>query len=270
MASAPPAPFDLELGTREHYQDAALYDHEYRQRRADVNFYREAARAHGGPVLELGCGSGRILVALVRDGHRVIGLDLSAPMLARARSRLLRLPPRVRVRALLLRADMRRFALSPSARFPLVIAPFNTLQHLYHPDAMLRCLSCVRAHLGSSGRFVFDVLNPDPRWLARDDGRRWGRTRFRHPSDGRTYWYSTNHHYDAARQIAFVHLYYEPDGPGAERVVRLAHRLFFPRELEALLRLGGFRLIERSGGFLGEPLDNHARLQVCVASPDGK
>jgi len=270
MDNAFPAPFDLESGTSEHYEDAALYDHEYRRRRADVNFYRRAARARGAPILELGCGTGRVLLPLVRDGHRVVGIDRSMPMLARARARLDRSGANVRARATLLRADMRAFSLNARAGFSLVIAPFNTLQHLYHPDAFTDCLACVRACLADRGRFVFDVLNPDPRWLARDPQRRWARTRVTHPTDGKRYLYSTTHHYDAARQIAYVHLYYQPIDGGPERLVRLAHRMFFPRELEVLLRIGGFRLEERFGGWEGEPLDHAARVQVCTAVLDGK
>jgi len=269
MKAALPHPFDLVAGTSEHYADAALYDHEYRRRRADVNYYRRAARRFGAPVLELGCGSGRVLVPLVRDGHRVVGIDLSAAMLGRARARIARLPASARGRASLLRADMRRFALAPPRAFAVVIAPFNALQHLYHPDALLRCLICVREHLAPGGRFVFDVCNPLPAWLARDPERRWARTRFRHPTDGRTYFYSTNHVYDAARQIVYAHLYYRPLDGGPEQIVRLAHRMFFPRELEVLLRLGGFRLLERQGGYDGEPLDEVARVQACVAALDG-
>lgn len=268
MARLPPAPFDLDAGTSEHYLDAALYDHEYRRRREDVAFYRRMARTAAGPVLELGCGSGRVLVPMVRAGLPVVGIDRSAPMLRGARWRLLRLPPAVRRRGTLLQADMRDFSLA--ATFPLILAPFNALMHLYHPDAMLRCLRCVRQHLAPGGKFAFDVVNPNPGSLARDERRRWSRTRFRHPTDGKMYWYSTNHHYDQARQIAYVRIYYEPIDGGAGRLVRLAHRMFYPRELEVLLRWGGFRIVERRGGFSGEPLDNRALTQVCVVAPDGE
>src|SRR5207244_8029699 len=105
--------FDLVAGTREHYDDPALYDFEYRRRRADVNHYRRLAGelASGAPLLELGCGTGRLLAPLCRDGHRVVGLDLSAAMLARARARADGLPRSAKGRALLLRADMRDFSL---------------------------------------------------------------------------------------------------------------------------------------------------------------
>ena len=79
---------DEHAGAIEPYRDAILYDWEYRRRREDVAFYRMLAGERGGPVLDLGCGSGRVMLPLVRDGHRVLGVDLSSHMLARASERL--------------------------------------------------------------------------------------------------------------------------------------------------------------------------------------
>jgi SAM-dependent methyltransferase len=268
---SPQGELDLDAATREHYEDALLYEREYRRRRADVNFYRAVARrfAGDGPVLELACGSGRITVPLVRDGHRVIGLDVSAPMLAHARARLARLPAAARERARLVRADMRRFALA--RRFPLVVMGFNAFEHLYTRTDVAACLAAIRAHLAPDGRFVFDVQNPDLRWLARDPRRRWARTRFRHPTTGELVEYSTNHLYDPISQIAFIRFFYQTldDDLGQRRlsVVRLAQRKFFPAELDALLWSGGFAVDERHGGFDGEPLADECEHQVLVCRP---
>jgi SAM-dependent methyltransferase len=208
-----------------------------------------------------------VLAPLVEDGVRVVGIDRSASMLAAARAKLARLTPRVRARASLVRADIRWFG--TARRFPLVIAPFNTLLHLYHPDALLRCLACVRAALSARGRFVFDVVNPDPHLLARDGRIRWMVARLRAP-DGRLVRYGVERRYDRTRQIAFMRIHYQPLDGGRRRVVRLAHRMYFPQEIEAWLRLGGFRLVERWGDFSRGRLDDRAAIHVCVAAPDGK
>src|SRR3954470_21479976 len=85
---------DEEAGARESFEDAALYDFEYRRRRADVTFYRriddERREGEAGPVLDLACGTGRVLVPLLRDGHTVVGVDRSRAMLERAAWRLSR------------------------------------------------------------------------------------------------------------------------------------------------------------------------------------
>jgi SAM-dependent methyltransferase len=241
----------LSRGTSEHYVDAALYDHEYHRRREDVRWYRTLADEIGGPILELGCGSGRLLLPLARDGHAVVGVDRSAPMLKRLRDRLVNAGGPVRERVSLRKADFR--ALSLGRRFPLVVCPFNAFMHLYTRRDVERFLAGVRAHLEPNGCFAFDVMNPDLAWLTRDSEKRWARTRFRHPRTGQRMVYTTNLIYDGALQIAFMRIYYQPEKGGRERVVHLTHRYFYPLELEALLHYNGFRIERFDGDFEGEP-----------------
>jgi len=266
----------VDAGSREHYADAALYDYEYRRRRADVTFYRELARRRGAArILELGAGTGRITVPLARDGRHVVALDQSAAMLARLGERVARLPPAVAARITPVAGDLRGFAVG--GRFPLVIAAFNVLEHLYTRGEVAACLERVAAHLTPDGAFVFDVQLPDLAWLLRDPTKRWAKTRFTDPTTGRAMYYSTNHDYDPVSQIALIRLYYEPaDEPQAgpppppTRVVKLSQRKFFPAELEALVAHAGFRVSERYGDFFFRPLDGTAESQVLVCEPEPK
>jgi SAM-dependent methyltransferase len=261
----------VDRGCREHYDDPALYDHEYRRRRQDVAFYRRLARdVLGGPgrILELACGSGRVTTALLRDGHEVVGLDLSPAMLERAASRVAKLGRSARARATLVEGDVRDFALD--ARFPLVIMAFNSFEHLYTRGEVAACLARVRHHLEEGGRFVFDVQVPNLQWLVRDPSKRWARTLFRHPTTGRRIAYSTNHVYDPVSQIAVIRIYYDPvepdagDGDDLSRVIVLTQRKFFPAELEALVAQSGFSVEKRYGDFAGEPLTAGAESQLLV------
>jgi SAM-dependent methyltransferase len=270
---------DVAAGRHEHYDDVFLYDYEYRRRRADLRFYRQlagriadrrAAEPNAAdraplPILELACGTGRVTRALVRDGHAVVGVDLSAPMLVRATARLGRLGRGARARFALVRADMRRFALG--ARFPLVVMAFNSFEHLYTLADVVACLARVREHLTADGVFAFDVQNPDLRWLVRDPDKRWARTRFKHPVTGAPTIYTTNHVYDPVRQIAIIRLYYEDAATGDTQVVTLSQRKFFPAELVALLETAGFEVTARYGDFEGEPLSGGADSQVIVCRP---
>jgi SAM-dependent methyltransferase len=290
----------VDRGCREHYEDPALYDHEYRRRRQDVSFYRRLARellGGTGRILELACGSGRVTTGLLRDGHQVVGLDLSPAMLERAAARVARLGRAARSRATLALGDVRAFDLG--ARFPLCIMAFNSFEHLYTRVEVAACLERVRAHLEEGGRFVFDVQNPNLNWLVRDPARRWARTVFRHPTTGQRIAYSTNHVYDPVSQIAVIRIYYDPVDPppprasrGAgerealatlrgstrgepedndepSRVVVLTQRKFFPAELEALVAQGGFTVENRYGDFAGEPLTGGAESQLLVCRVRG-
>jgi SAM-dependent methyltransferase len=259
---------DEEAGAREAFDDAALYDFEYRRRRADVSFYRRLADnrmqfAPAGPVLDLACGTGRLLVPLLRDGRMVVGLDRSASMLAAASRRVARLSATRRARCLLLRADLRAFACGP--RFALAVAAFHSVQHLYEEADLERFLRATRACLVPGGWLAFDVLPPDPTWIGRDPLRRWGRTVFRHPVSGQRLVYTTNHRFDPLRQVLHMRLYYQSLDPqgrpsGPERVVRLCHRQLEPALVKRLLARTGFRLLACFGGFDGRPIDGEPDL----------
>jgi len=260
----------VDAGSKEHYSDAALYDHEYRRRRADVSFYRALAKQRGaGRVLELGAGSGRVTIPLARDGHEVVAVDRSPAMLARLRARVAALPPAVARRITVVEGDLRDFDVP--GKFPLAIAAFNVVEHLYTRGEVAAFLARVRARLVPTGALAFDVQMPDLAWLVRDPWKRWARTRFKDPTTGRITYYSTNHEYDPVGQIALIRLYYEPaDGAGPIRIVKLSQRKFFPAELEALLAYNGFRVSERYGDFGFRPLDAGAESQVIVAILDEK
>ena len=94
----------------------------------DVAFYRDAAREFGDPVLELGCGTGRITMALAERGKRITGLDLSERMLERAVKKRAELRVEARERVHLVQGDMTRFELGE--KFRLIIIPFRPFQHL--------------------------------------------------------------------------------------------------------------------------------------------
>ena len=114
----------VDAGSREHYADAALYDYEYRRRRADVGFYKELAKKRlepGDRILELGAGSGRVTVQLARAGFEVVAVDTSAAMLQKLRSRVAALPQAVARRITVVQGDLRDFSV-PGKKFPLVIA----------------------------------------------------------------------------------------------------------------------------------------------------
>jgi SAM-dependent methyltransferase len=260
---------NAEAGCREPFVDVALYDYEYRRRRADIHFYRHLAQNRvafaPGPVLDLACGSGRLLVPLLRDGHEVIGLDRSADMLAAAQRRVRRLSPSRAKRCTLVRADLRAFALRRPAG--MAISAFHSVQHLLSDDDLRRFLRSARASLVQGGWLLFDVLAPDPAWIGRDPKRRWGRTTFRHPATRQRFVYTTNHRFDPKTRLLHMRLYYQPIDEkgqpcGREHVVRLCHRQLWPEDVDRLLKGAGFRPLETFAGFDGSLLDEPAQASV--------
>jgi hypothetical protein len=175
-------------------------------------------------------------------------------MLAELESKAANEPPDVRRRVHVRRGDMREVALKK--RFPLVICAFNTLLHLYTRDDVERFLARVRAHLAPGGTFVFDANVPTPFDLCRDPGKAFKMPAFKHPTLGRRVRYAERFDYDPIRQVLFVAMEFEPT-VGEPFMTPLAHRQFFPAELEALLHYNDFDVVRREGGFQGEPVDRH-------------
>jgi SAM-dependent methyltransferase len=148
------------------------YDAWCRSVTEDIGFYVDLALRHGGPVLEIGVGSGRIAVPTALAGIEVVGIDISEGMLDLAWAKAL--PHRVPLR--LLQADMR--SLPDLGTFPLVTVPFRALLHLRDDGERLQVLRSLRQRLRPGGTLAFDVFHPDRldieethgRWLEREPG----------------------------------------------------------------------------------------------------
>jgi SAM-dependent methyltransferase len=241
---------ELEAGTSAHYEDPAYYRATYEKRTGDVAFYVARCTARGGRVLEIGCGNGRITLPLARAGLAVTGLDLSRPMLADLRAALKAEPPEVEGRVHLVRGDMRSARVP--GRFHTLICPFNAFLHLYQREDVERFLARVREHLAPRGRFLFDVSIPEPEELARKPEKPHRVPPFKYPGVGKVR-YAERFDYDRLRQILFVSMEFEPQAGGEPFVTPLAHRQFYPRELEALLHYNRFAIEEEIGDFQGAP-----------------
>ena len=223
---------------------ADLYDHvrPYRQR-ADVAFFVEAAIEAGTPVLEIGCGTGRVLIPVARAGLGIVGLDASPGMLEVCRTRLLEEPAEVRNRVTLVQADMRQFDLGGT--FTLATIPFRPFQHLLTVDDQLACLASIRRHLTSNGRLVFDCFNPSLDALASMKlGEETGQeAEFEMPDGRRVTRCFRIVATDRFTQVNDVELIYDvtyPDGTRKRLIHAFRMRYLFRFEIEHLLARAGF------------------------------
>ncbi len=236
--------------------------------RRDEEFYLAEARAHGGPVLELGCGTGRILVPLARAGLQITGLDNSARMLDRCRAKLEAEPVEVRRRVKLVHADMTAFDLGEP--FRLVIIPFRPFQHLLEVEQQMRCLHGVARHLAPGGKLILDFFQTDARRMHDPEFHR------EHPSgpeatlpDGRRMRVSDRVvAFHRAEQTNDVEMFYDlthPDGRTERLVFAFTVRYFFRYEVEHLLARCGFRVAALYGNFERSPLRDDSPDMVFVA-----
>jgi len=245
------------MDNSEGYQDyafiAELYDYvtPYRERQ-DVAFFVQAAQEAGGPVLEVGCGTGRVLIPTARAGMAITGLDASAHMLKVCRERLAQEPPEVQERVELVQGDMRDFELGQ--QFDLVTIPFRPFQHLTTVAEQKQCLETIHRHLLPGGRLILDIFNPKMEALTADNvGQELGDEPDFTMPDGRV----VSRRFrivsrDYFQQVIRTELIYDvthPDG----RTERLIHafpmRYLFRYEAEHLLRLCGYEIEALYAGY---------------------
>lgn len=245
------------------YSDPRLYDRLFPGGEQAVDFYRTEADRQGGCVLELGSGTGHKLIPIASDGHPSTGLELLPSMLAEARRKADARGAEVEW----VQGDMRDFDLRRT--FDLVFIAANALLHLHETADLLSCFRSVRAHLAPGGRFIFDVFNPNVRFLADADGVR--RTRdalsFVDPDRG-SVTVEVADTYDAAAQVTRGTWHFSAESEPDFLVAPLELRSIFPQELPLLLSVGGLRLIERFGNWSRGPFTGEAAIQLCVCESD--
>jgi len=140
-------------------EQAELYDAVYANV-DDIAFWEQVAADADGPLLELACGTGRLLLPLARAGHDVTGIDLSSHMIAVCRAKLQGETAAVAQRVSVVEADMTSFDLGRG--FAHVYCAFGSFHHLRSVEQQLACLTRCRDHLLPGGTLVLDLINPDP------------------------------------------------------------------------------------------------------------
>lgn len=238
------------------YADPLLYDLMF-PAEPYARFYGEQARRAGGPVLELACGTGQLLVPIARSGFRAVGVDLSAEMLAAARERARSAAAAVDFHV----ADMRSFDLGE--QFALIFVARNSLLHLHGVEDFVSCFLRVRDHLRPGGVFIFDIFNPRVEILARPPHQRYPLMRIAHPERGEVVVEGTSD-YDAATQVNRATWYFSSPGEPDFLTAPLHLRSVFPQELPLLLAAGGLRLEARYGDFPRAPFGSGSTRQLCI------
>ncbi len=226
---------------------ARTYDQSYEAVRTpsgDVDFYRDLARENGGPVLELGCGTGRTLLPIARDGVPCVGVDPSPSMLAVLRGK--GVPEHLE----LVESSWESLDLG-GRRFRLVTAPFRVFSHLLDVDQQLAGLDRVRRHLAPGGLFAFDLFDPNlERIAAAEEAEHLSLTCQVDGIELRRY---DRVRRDHSRQVMEVGFRFEGGPPGCAGETSIHLRWYYRYELEHLLARAGFANLRFYGGFDRRP-----------------
>ena len=254
---------------------ADIYDAQYWGYTEDIAFYVGEAYQTKGPMLELACGTGRVLLPCADAGAFVTGLDLSPAMLTRCKEKLAAYAPEVAARVRLVVGDMRAFKLPE--RFELITIPFRSFLLLLTVQDQLQALATIRDHLTDTGRLIFNVFVPDIHMMAaRSSKAGESLTRlkeFLDPESGhRMMMWDTRSYRINDQIVESLFIYDEVDETG--QVVRRSYkplklRWMYRYEVEHLLARSGFAVEALYGGFNRQPFDENSQEMIWVARKRG-
>ena len=233
----------------------------------DLPFYLELARKIGGPVLEMGCGTGRVLLPIARAGIEIHGLDASPAMLEVLRAHIAREPAEVQHRVTVHEGDMRTFR-APQ-KYALVTVPFRPMQHMYTVPDQLAALKTAAFHLRAGGIFAFDVFFPKFEGVLAKAGEEQLELEWKPaaPPGRMIRRYLRRETLDKLNQnftATFIYRSYDGEALVHEETAPLKMAYYTYPQLKALFLLAGLEVVEEYGSFAKTPLDNDATDMVFV------
>jgi cyclopropane fatty-acyl-phospholipid synthase-like methyltransferase len=242
---------------------APFYEIEHAHFEEDLNLYINFAELCGSPLLELACGSGRLLVPLARAGYELTGVDSSASMLNLAQHALEQAG--VAGQCTLVQENMSRLHLGQN--FRLAFIALGSFGHVYTRQEQRQTLAVVRDHLTLGGRFILDISNADVRYMEQLSGQMlhqgtWKRddgtllSHFVSPASSLTkHMLELTHFYDEHKQ-----------GEAVQRTVTTTHIYLFERnEVELLLEEAGFRILDVYGDYGLDPFEHDSPRIIFIA-----
>ena len=249
---------------------ADLYDLVYESaRRRDMEFFIDYSRKAAARTLELGCGTGRVLIPTAAAGCDITGLDLSPFMLRRCREKLSRQSEEVQHRVRLVEGNMTDFHAGET--YALVTTPFRPFQHLISVEEQAACLRCANRHLVSGGLLILDLFHPLPARLVPYPGheREVEDTPEKELPDGRRLRRTSRvtgfHRHEQYNDIELIYYVTHPDGRRERLVQAFPFRYFFRYEVEHLLELCGFRVVDLFGNFDRSPFSSDSPEMIFIA-----
>lgn len=243
---------------------ARFYDLDLGDQDEDLFLIEQFAARCGSPILELACGTGRVLIPLARQGYEVTGVDISPAMLEVARRKAA--AEGLTERVSLVEQDMRQLALD--RRFQLVFVAVNSFMHLLTAEDQLTTLARIRQHLQPNGLLLLDLFNPDLSRLLDFQGQVILDKVMIDPETGHRLVKFRSERADLGRQIIDVtYMVDELDDEGRLRrtLFPFTIRYLFASELELLLQSAGFQIEAIYGSYDLDPFTSDSERIIAVA-----
>ena len=248
------------------YEAPDLYDLLFESFAFDVPYWLEVGKAAGGPVLDVACGTGRILLRLLEAGVDADGVDKYPDMLAQLRHKASARGLDARV----IEGDMRDFTMP--RRYARAICAFNAFAHCETIDDQLRALLCIREHLEQGGALVLHMSYPSLSLWTDPNGEPVLELQSTHPINGNTLQLWDTRYKNTVGQCQRSQMEVrELDATGRtvdSQRFETTQRWVYRHELELLLRQAGFTRCDIRGGFENAPLERDDQQMIAWAWRD--
>lgn len=248
---------------------ARFYDAENSDKADDVDFYMELAEEYEGNILDVGCGSGRVVLPLAKHGLTVHGIDNNEAMLERAKRRMAAAPdqyPNLTVQL----GDVLNDDL-PDNDYHMVLMTYNMLMHFHEQEKQLNLLQRLRKVIADDGVLVLDLPNAGEMFASADSDAITLERTFIEPETGHMVMQQAVSTLDRVTQLMRVLWIYDEimaDGTLKRTTAPTLFRYFFPYEVQLLLKLTGFKIEQIYGDVDGSPFEDGCPRMVILAVPD--
>jgi len=222
----------------------------------DIPFYKKFALKQKGKILELGCGTGRVILPLLKDNFEIIGIDASEEMLQEAKEKASKENLNINV----LKQDIVYFELKD--KFDLILCVHNSFSHINGIENVKTFFENVKKHLTKDGLFILQVFNPDFYFFTRNPNEKHPLKTYQDPYSDQIVELLENNFYDDESQINYIKWFFKTGKN--ETVVSFNQRVYFPQELDYIVQFCGFEIVDKFGDFEVTPFEEHPDTQILV------
>ncbi|MBZ0286497.1 MAG: class I SAM-dependent methyltransferase [Anaerolineae bacterium] len=246
---------------------ARYYDAENADKTDDLNFYADVAEEYGGPILDVGCGTGRVVFHLAQAGYITHGIDSEYDMLERAKMKL-DVFGHVREKLTFYQGDVMTYDLDK--KYKMVLLSYNALMHFHTQEEQLSLLHRLRECILPDGLLIIDLPNAGETFASQDSDSITLERTFIEPETGHMVMQQSVSFLDRAQQLMEVTWIYDElseDGIVMRTVAPIIFRYIFCPELTLLLKQNGFEVDEIYGDYDGGAFENGCERMIVLAKP---
>ena len=246
---------------------ARYYDAEHQDKTDDLLMYAELAAEYGGPIFEVGSGTGRVMFHLAKAGYDVHGIDIEPAMLDRARQRAQE-EPSLKKRLQFIQNDILKF--KTDQKYPLVIVPYNGLMHFHAQQQQIDVLRRLHDLMTPDALLVLDLPNPADAFAAQDSDAMIFEKTFLEPDTGHLVMQYSVSNLDRTEQLIRINWIYDEvggDGTVKRTFAPVVFRYFFYSEVQLLLQVSGFTVEAVYGSPELDPYEDGCERMIVFARP---